>query len=72
MDGPTLWPIVKLGSGPKIQISMNIDRPIAETSSICTESKIRKNDTLLQLIALTSRTFPYPELAQGDSPSPGP
>ena len=72
MDGPTLGPIVELGSGPKIQISTNIDRQIATISSICVETAIGKNDILLQLIELTSRAFPYPGLAQGESPLPGP
>ena len=72
MDGPTLWPIVKLGSGSNIQISTNIDRRIAKTSSVCIKTEIGDNDTLSQLIEPTNRTFPYPGLAQGDSPSPGP
>ena len=72
MDGPTLWRIAKLGSRPKIQISTNIDRRIATTSSVCIKTEIGKNDTLSQLIELTDRTFPDPGLAQGDSPSPGP
>ena len=72
MDGPTLWPIVKLGSGSKIQTSTNISRRIAKTTSACVNIEIWKNDTLLQLIELTNRTFPYPGLAQGDTPSQGP
>ena len=72
MDGPTLGPIVKLGSGRKIQISATIDRRRAKISSVCINTKLGKNDTLSQLIELTNRTFPYPGLAQGDSPSPGP
>ena len=72
MDGPTLWPIVKLGSGPKIQISTNIGRRIAKTSSICNKPVIGNNSTLSKLIELTNRAFPYPGLAQGDSPSAGP
>ena len=72
MDGPTLWPIVKLGSGSKIQISTNINRRIDKTSSVCIKNEIEKNDRLSQLIEQTNRTFPYPGLAQGDSPSPGP
>ena len=72
MDGPTPGPIVKLGSVPKIQISTNISRRIAKTSSVCIQTEIRKNDILSQLIELTNRTFPHPGLAQGDSPSPGP
>ena len=72
MDRPTLWPIVKLGSGPKIQISTNISRRIAKTSSLYSKTKFEKNDTLSQLIELTNRALPYPGLAQGDSPSPGP
>ena len=46
MDWPPLWPIVKLGSGPKIQISTNISRRIAKTSSVSSKTVIRKNDTL--------------------------
>ena len=72
MDGPTLWPIVQLGSGSKNQISTNIDRRIAKTSSVCIHPKFGKNDTPSQLIDLTNRAVPYPGLAQGDSPSPGP
>ena len=72
MDEPTLWPIVKLGSGPKIQISANIDRWIGKSSSVCIEIEIGKNDTFSQLIDPTNRAFPYPGLAQGDSPSAGP
>ena len=72
MDGPALWPIVQLGSGPKIQISANIDRRIAKTSSVCIKTESGTNDTLLKLIELTNRTFPYPGLAQKDSTSPGP
>ena len=72
MDGPTLWPIVKLGLGPKIQISTNISRRVAKTSSVCIKTEIGKNNTLSKLVKLTNRTFPYPGLAQGDSPSPGP
>ena len=72
MVGPPLWPIVKLGSGSKVQISMKINRRIAQTSSFCIKTKICKNDTHLQLIELTNRTFPYAGLAQGDSPSPDP
>ena len=60
MDGTTLWPIVKLGSGSKIQISTNISRRIAETSSVCIKTKIGKNDTLSQMIELTNRTFLTP------------
>ena len=33
MDWPPLWPIVKLGSRPKIQISAIIDRRISTTSA---------------------------------------
>ena len=72
MDRSTLWPIVKLSWRPEIQISVNISRRTAKTSLICIKSKIGKNDTLSQLIYLTNRAFPYPRLAQGDSPSPGP
>ena len=72
MDGPTLGPIAKLGSGSDIQISMNIDRRIAKTISVCIKTEIRKKDTLSHLIEPTNRTYPYPGLAQGDSPSPGP
>ena len=72
MEGPTPGPIVKLGSGPKIQISTNIDPRIANTSSVCIKTKIRKNDALSQLIELTNRAFPNPGLPQGDTPSPGP
>ena len=72
MDGSTRWPIVKLGSGSKIQISTNIDGRIAKTSSVCIAPKLGKNATLSQLIELVNRTFPYRGLAEGDSPSPGP
>ena len=71
MDGPTLGPIVKLGSGSKIQISTKIDRRIAKTSSVCIKAEIGKNDALSQLIEPTNRAFTYPGLAQGDNPSPG-
>ena len=72
MDGPPLRPIVKLGSGPKIQISTNISRRIANASSACIQTEIGKNDILYQLVEVTNRTFPYPGIAQGDSPSTGP
>ena len=72
MDGPTLWPIVKLGAGPKIQFSAKIRRRIAKSSLIYMKAGIGKNDILSQLIELTKRTFPYPGPAQGDTPSPGP
>ena len=72
MDGPTPGPIVKLGSGSKIQISTNIDRRMAKTGSVCIKIEIGKNDTLSPVIELTNRAFPFPGLAQGDSPSPGP
>ena len=72
MDGPTLGPIAKLGSGSDIQISMNIDRRIAKTISVCIKTEIRKNDTLSHRIEPTNRTYLYLGLAQGDSPSPGP
>ena len=60
MDGPTLWPIVKLGSGSKIQISMKIRRRIAQASSVCIKTEIGKNDTLSQLVKLTDRMFHTP------------
>ena len=72
MDGPTLWPIVTLGSGSKIQMSANIDRRTAKTSSACIKIEIGKNNTLSQLIELATRAFPYLGLAQKDSPSPSP
>ena len=72
MDRPPPWPIVKLSSGRKTQISANIIPRRAKTSEVCIESKIGNNDTFSQLIELTNRSFPYPGLAQGDSPSTGP
>ena len=72
MNGPTLWPIVKLGAEPKIQFSANVSRRIAKASLIGSKTEIGKNDILSQLIELTHRTFPYPGLAQKDIPSPGP
>ena len=72
MDRPPLWPIVKLSSGPEIQIPTSISRRKAKPGSVCIEIKIGKNDTLSQLIELIIRAFPYPGLAQGDSPSAGP
>ena len=69
MDRPPLWPIVKLSSGLKIQISTSITRWKTKTSSVCIESKIGKNNTFSQVIELTNRAFPYPGLPQGDSPS---
>ena len=68
----TIVTIVNLSSGPKTQLSMNISRRKAKTSSACIEIKIEKNDTFSQLIDLSNRAFPYPGLAQGDSPSAGP
>ena len=65
-------PTVKLGSGPKTQISTNICRRIAKTGSVCIKPEIAKSDALSQLIELTDRTFAYPGLAQGDRPPPGP
>ena len=53
-------PLVKLGSGPKIQISPNISRRKAKTSSVCIQIKLWKNDTLSQLIDVTNRTFHTP------------
>ena len=72
MNKPTRGPIIKLGPGPKIQISTNITRPIANISSVCIKFQIGKNDTLSQLIEPTNRTFSYFGLVQGGSPSPGP
>ena len=72
MDRPPLWPIVKLGSGPKFQLSTNVGRRKAKTSSVCIEIKIEKSDTFSQLSELINRAFPYPGLAQGDSASAGP
>ena len=72
MDGPNLWPIVKLGSGSEIQISTNINQRLTQTGSLCIKTEIETIDRLLHLIELTNRAFPYPGLAQGDSPSPGP
>ena len=60
MDWTPLWPIVKLDSGPKIQISTNRSRRIAKTSSVCIKTDIGKTDTLSQLIELTNRTFHTP------------
>ena len=68
-DGPPLWPIVKLGSGSKIQISTSIDRRIAKTSSVCIKTEIGKNDTFPQVIEPTNRTA---GLAQGGQPVTGP
>ena len=72
MDRPSLWPIAKLSSGPKTQISTNMSRRKADTSSLCMTIRIGKNDTFFQLTELTNRAFPYPGLAQGDGPSGGP
>ena len=72
MDGPPLWPIGKLSPGAKTQISTNICRRMAKTSSVYIETEIEKNDALSQLIELTNRTFPYPGLPQRDTPSVGP
>ena len=72
MDRPPLWPIVKLSLGRKVQVSANISRRRAKTSSVCSEFKIGKNDTFSQLIEPINHAFPYPGLAQGDRPSPGP
>ena len=72
MDRPPLWPIVKLSSGPNIQISANISQRKAKTSAVCVDVKMGKNDIFSQLIELTNRALPYPGLAQGDSPSTGP
>ena len=55
--------------GTEIQIPTSISR---RPSSVCIEIKIEKSDTLSQLIELIIRAFPYPGLAQGDSPSAGP
>ena len=55
-----LWPIVKLRSGPKIQISTNIRRRIAKTSLICIKTEIGKNEALSQMSELTSRAFHTP------------
>ena len=57
MDGPTLWPIVRLGSGPKNQISTNIGRQLAKTSSVCIKIEIGRDDIFSQLVELTNRTF---------------
>ena len=57
MDWPPLWPIVKLSSGPDIQLSTNISRRKAKTTSVCIEIKIGKNDTFSRLIELTNRAF---------------
>ena len=66
MDRPLLWPIVKLSSGPKIQISTNISRRKAKTIfSVGIEIKTGKNDTFSQLIELINHPFPYPGLALG-------
>ena len=72
MDGPPLWPIVKLSSGPTIQLSRNISQRKAKISSVRIKVEIGKNDIFSQLIELTNPTFPYPGLAQGESPSAGP
>ena len=72
MDRSALRPIVKLGLRLESQISANISRQTAKTSLICVKTKIWKNDLLSQLLYLADRAFPYPRLAQGDSPSPGP
>ena len=56
----------------KIPISTNISRRVVKTSSVCIKTEIEKNDTFSQLIEPTNCTFPYPGLAQGDNPSPGP
>ena len=72
MDRAPLWPIIKLSSGPEIQISTDICRRNAKTSSMSIEIEIAKNDAFSLLIELTNRAFPYPGLAQGDSLSAGP
>ena len=72
MDRPPLQPIVKLSSGPKIQVSANMSRRRSKSSSVCIDIEIGKLDVFSQLIELMNRAFPYPGLAQGDSPSRGP
>ena len=71
MDWPPLWLTVKLSSGPKTQISMNMSRQRAKISSVCIEIETGKNDTFSQLIEPASRA-PYPGPPQGESPSAGP
>ena len=72
MGWPPLGPIVKLSAGPKTQNSRNISRRKAKIGSVCIEIELGKNDALSQLIELTNHAFPYPGLAQGDSPSARP
>ena len=69
MDRSTLWPIVKLSRRTQIHISVNISGWTAKTSLACIKSKREKNDVFSLLIDLTNHAFPYPRLAQGDSPS---
>ena len=70
MDRSTLWPIVKLSRRREAQLSVNISRRIAKSSSICIKTNVAKNDIFSQLIYLTKHASPYPRLAQGNSPSP--
>ena len=60
MDRPPLWPIVKLGSGPKIQISTSRSRRIAKISPVCIKPKLGENGRHSQLIELTNGTFRTP------------
>ena len=72
MSRSALQPIVKLGLRLEIQISASINRRTAKTSLVCIKTEIRKDYVFSPLIDLTDRAVPYPRLAQGDSPSPGP
>ena len=72
MERPSLWPIVKLDSKPKIQISINISRRRAKISSACLEIKLGKNDIFSQLIELINHAFPKSRTSARGQPVSGP
>ena len=72
MDRPSLWPIVKLNSEPKIQLSTIISRRRAQISSACMEIKINKNEIFSQLIELINHGFPKSRTSARGQPVAGP